>query len=109
MEAVPAVGSLLNLDQVADILESINHRKHSFPDESFNTSLAVVLLNFGDRFKRVQCVGGEWTGLKGDLPKAQGVPKCPDGHVCFEGPGLRLGWVNEDHVLMRPGKEKVDE
>lgn len=103
METVPAAGSLLNLDQVADIIESINSRKANFPDESFNTALAVVLLNFGDRFKRVQCIGGEWTGHKGDLIKGQGIPKCPDGHVCFEGPGLRLGWIEEEGYRLRPG------
>ena len=53
----------------------------------------TVLLNAGDSFAPVSCVAGEWAGFKGDLPKMPGIPKCPNGHVCMQGEGLRLGFA----------------
>jgi len=57
-------------------------------------SLMVVLVNYGDQHTRVECVGREWSGTKGDLPPRDGVPLCPNGHPMFEvGPFYRLGLV----------------
>ena len=94
MSEVPERGSTLRIDDVSDILESLEHRKARFPDEMFSQSLAVVLFNIGDRYTSVQCINGEWSGHKKDLPYGEGIPKCPNGHVMMEGVPLRLGWVD---------------
>ena len=93
MSNAPAIGSPMTAHHFNLILESLAFREERFPEESFQMRLGVVLLNFGDRYAEAWCVGGEWSGLKEDLPRTSGIPKCPNGHVLTQGKGLRLGWV----------------
>lgn len=89
---------VLEQEDYEGIVELIEHRQMAFEDkEDLRTSILVVLLNFGNRFATVDCMMGEWSGLKSDLISVDGgVPKCPNGHVCFEGPGYKLAWVREE-------------
>lgn len=90
---VPKPGDSLTVDQLEEIFECIAVRRERFPEESGIMSLGVVLFNFGDRYAKATCVAGEWTGLKQELPRTTGIPKCPNGHVLTQEAGLRLGWV----------------
>lgn len=73
----------LTVDDIAEIAELIKFRQEKF-GEPFDMSLGVVLFNYGDKRVKVRCVAGEWEGTKGDLPRADGVPVCPQGHVMVE-------------------------
>lgn len=91
----PKAGTALRVEDVDLILESVNARQKIWANEPIDMSLKVVLFNIGDRFAEVACVGGEWSGTKTTFPPGQtGVPKCPNGHVCVQGKGLRLGWLD---------------
>lgn len=68
---------------VEHIAGRIQERQARF-GEDFTMSVGVVLLNLGDRFVNVACVGGEWCGTKGDLTPRQGIPLCPNGHPLVE-------------------------
>lgn len=91
---IPEIGSALTVPQALAMFEAINYRQQKY-NELFEESLLVVLFNFGSRFDEVNCINGEWHGHKQDLECAPGIPKCPNGHVLLEKPGLRLGWVEE--------------
>lgn len=98
MSEAPKVGSRLNMADVEQIGGAIKTRQENFPDEPLEMTVALVLLNIGDRYAPVTCIGGEWDGLKQDIPKGDGVsvPKCPNGHVMTQGLGLQLGWYAGD-------------
>lgn len=95
MARIPKAGDRLNSEDVEMIIEAVNDRQKLFNREPLAMSLALVLFNIGDRFAAVSCVAGEWEGLKKDIPRGEGVPKCPNGHVMMQGPGLRLIWQVE--------------
>jgi len=96
-EEKPVVGSPLNVDDIEGIIDRIEMRKHLFPDEPWDVTIGVVMANHGDAFTQVVCVGGEWSGLKKDLPHSTGIPRCPQGHVLTESSDrIRIGWVEED-------------
>lgn len=65
------------------IADSIKARQDKY-EEDFVTSVGVVLMNYGDKYKQVRCVNGEWHGQKKDLLPRDGVPHCPNGHVLLE-------------------------
>lgn len=65
------------------MVEKIKWRQERYGEELM-FSVGVVLLNFGDRYVQVSCLGGEWHGKKGDLEDREGVPTCPNGHPLFE-------------------------
>ena len=88
----------LNTDDVEAIMSSVEWRQAHITNESLLLSIGVVLMNYGDQLTPVWCVGGEWSGTKGDLPRpAVGrIPHCPSGHVLTEGrPRYRLALVPE--------------
>lgn len=93
MVQVPKAGKALDLDDVEMLISAIADRRENFPDEPGAVTIMVVLLNIGDRFAPVECLEKEWTGVKQDIPSGDGIPKCPNGHVLFQRPGLCLGWV----------------
>lgn len=85
----------LNAEDIEKISDSIQYRRDRFQEESFNMSVGVVLMNYGDRQVQVRCIGGEWTGIKGDLTPRDGIPLCPEGHPLVEtstAPVLALVW-----------------
>lgn len=77
------------------ILQAVNQRNKNFPDEPGAVTIALVLMNIGRRFTKVRCIEREWSGILQDIPKGEGVPKCPNGHALFEQRGLELGWIDE--------------
>lgn len=90
----PEAGKTLTMADVEQIGGAIKKRQENFPDEPLEMTVALVLLNIGDRYAPVICLEEEWQGLKQDIPKGDGVgvPKCPNGHVLTQGAGLSLGW-----------------
>lgn len=95
MPRIPKAGDEFNREDFDMLLKAIEQRKDNFPDEPPTMTMALVMFNIGDRFSPVECVEQEWTGIKSDVPKGEGVPKCPNGHVLMQGRGLRLGWIEE--------------
>ncbi len=95
MNDIPKAGDGLKLRDLEMIVEALTERQSSC-QETLPFSMGIVLFNIGDRFTPVACVAGEWSGVKGDIPRAEGIPKCPNGHVMTEGKGLKLGWVEGD-------------
>lgn len=92
MGRVPKVGDTLNTDDFEMIMEAVEQRQKNF-DEPPVLSMALVFGNIGQRFAPVICLEGEWEGVKQDVPKGEGDPKCPNGHPLRAGPPLKLGWV----------------
>lgn len=93
---IPKAGEALTIKDVEVILEAVGARKKNFPDEPAAMTIALVLMNIGDRYAKVSCVAGEWVGLKTDIPKSEtnDIPKCPNGHVLTQDRGLSVGWVD---------------
>jgi hypothetical protein len=73
----------IDIGDIDTIAEAIQRRQAAF-DESFPMSVGVVLMNYGDRYVSVHCIGGEWDGVKGDLAPTPGLPLCPNGHPLIE-------------------------
>jgi hypothetical protein len=77
----------LDATDVEEIYRKIGMRQSMF-DETFVMSLGVVLMNLGDSFVQVECIGGEWSGTKGDLAAQtifpKGIPLCPLKHPLIE-------------------------
>lgn len=90
---IPQSGDFLKQADYEMIVDAIEARRLNNPEEDFRTAVMVVLLNIGERYTIVDCMNGEWSGLKKDLPHSDGIPKCPNGHVLFEGSGLKLAWI----------------
>jgi hypothetical protein len=90
---MPEVGKGLSIEDVEMLLNALETRSTNFPEESFDLTFALVMLNIGQRFTSVSCINGEWVGQKKDVPKGDDVPKCPNGHVLMEGVGIQLGWI----------------
>lgn len=70
-------------------------------EEDFLMSVGVVLMNLGDPLVEVECVGGEWSGRKGDLASRTifptGLPLCPLKHPLIEKTKApRLALIEED-------------
>jgi len=88
-------GKALTIEDAAEIVEAIRKRHANFPDEPIDMTSMLVLLNIGDRYAGVQCMNPEhnWTGIKKDIPKGEGVPTCPNGHVIMQTGGLVIGWL----------------
>ena len=86
----------LTLAEAGAIAEAVQYRQDNWSGESLLHSVMVVLLNAGSEYVPVRCVGGEWSGTKGDLAPADGIPMCPNEHVLLEtGPGKRLGFIDD--------------
>lgn len=73
----------LDAVDIVEIAEAIQRRQENF-EEHFMMSVGVVLMNYGDKYVNVECVGLEWQGQKKDLEPGDGVPLCPNGHPLFE-------------------------
>lgn len=90
------VVKVIDPEDVKRITEAIEFRQVNFGEDSL-TSVAVVLLNYGERYVRVHCLPGEWSGTKGDLQPRRGIPLCPNGHPLLElGDAPRLALIAED-------------
>lgn len=89
-------GDSITADDVTIIMETFRYRQKNFPGESEDISMRVVLLNVGDGMAPVECVNGEFSGLKRDISMTGTFPKCPNNHVMLEGKGVKLGWVSAD-------------
>jgi hypothetical protein len=87
----------LDVEMVQEIGKAIAHRMSKFT-ETVQFAASVVLLNYGDKYKEVECVKGEWSGTKADLPPTNRLPVCPNGHPLFEGLGKRLALVDEEQL-----------
>ena len=85
----------LDVKQAKEIGEAIAVRMATFT-ETIQFATAVVLLNYGDKYKEVECVQGEWSGTKADLRPTDQIPLCPNGHPLFEGMGKRLALIDEE-------------
>ena len=92
---IPSEGDPFTIADLEMVFNLVKKRRENFPTEDPKMSFGVVLFNLGDRYSPVTCVNGEWSGIKQDLIGGSGVPQCPNGHVCMQGPGLKLGWINE--------------
>lgn len=97
MLRIPKPGDYLNTADVEMIVEAIEQRQKNFPEEPAIMTLTLVMLNIGNRFTELTCIEQEWTGLKADLPKIDGEPRCPNGHPLSKGPSLKLMWVPENY------------
>lgn len=87
----------LTVAEVQEIADRITRRQQRFTNEDFTMSVGVVLMNFGDRYVRVDCIAGEWSGTKSDLARRDGIPLCPNGHPLLEvSEAPRLGWIDSD-------------
>lgn len=89
----PKPGDKLTIVDIENIVMAVSERQQKFPEEPVGVTIAFVMLNIGDRYSPVECIEQEWTALKKDVPRGEGVPKCPNGHVLTQGPGLKLGWL----------------
>lgn len=89
-------GKALSIEDVEEILEAMEARHQNFPKEPFDMTLMLVLLNIGDRYSKVSCVDGEWSGQKKDVNRSsgEGIPQCPNGHSLVQDSGLKLGWLD---------------
>lgn len=86
----------LTLKDAETIAEDIVYRNHHYPDEPLWQSAMVVLLNCGDRFAPVSCVGPErWSGTKQELSGGSEIPTCPSGHPLLQGRGKVLAFMDE--------------
>ena len=105
----PEPGFPLKIEEAELMYQELEQRMENFPDESLHDSFMVVILNTGDRYTPVTCIGGEWTGLKGDISgSAPDVPTCPEGHPLTEGFGYSLGWVNDSSTLSMAAANVTD-
>lgn len=95
---VPEPGTPIKMEDISMIIEAIVDRQRRFREESLRITIGVVLANIGEGFAPVSCINGEWTGIKADLESDGDIPKCPNGHVLLQGPGMQLGWVSEPAV-----------
>ena len=85
----------LKVQEAEGIAAAILWRQEHWEGESLRQSIMVVLFNYGGKYTKVECVAGEWSGIKGDLEPRNGVPHCPNGHVMFElDGGKRLALVS---------------
>ena len=100
------MSELLTIREAEDIADAILWRQEYFEHEGLKQSVLVVLMNYGDRYVKVACTGGEWSGVKGVLV-GSGLPHCPNGHPLFEtsqGKGLAL-IDRDDPALTTAGGE----
>ena len=89
------MSDILTIDQARDIAKTISWRQENGEKESLEDSIMIVLLNTGDKYTKVDCVRGEWSGVKSDLRMVGGLPHCPNGHPLFEvSGGKRLALVD---------------
>jgi hypothetical protein len=75
----------LSLTDMMNIAHVVQLRQMTM-DETLEQSIVTTLVLYGQKFVPVSCIGGEWSGLKQDLPPTEGIPKCPNGHVLMEAP-----------------------
>lgn len=100
LEQGPVPGFPLTVDECERLYQTLLTRRENFPEEDPHDSFMVVLLNAGDPYTPVICIGGEWEGLKGDLTvEFPDIPLCPNGHPLTEGFGIALGWANDASTL----------
>jgi hypothetical protein len=87
--------SILTVDEARAIAAQMHERRVLFgAGEDEVMSYMVVLLNAGWERHEVTCVGGEWSGTKGDVYSDGEIPRCPNSHVLMESPRyVRLGFV----------------
>lgn len=92
---IPEPGSELTQRDLQTIFQAVIDRQEKNPDEELTLTLALVLMNVGNRFSKVECIEQEWTGLIKDIPMPeQGeAPKCPNGHGIVRLNKLVLGWI----------------
>lgn len=93
--SAPVVGKAVSMEDVELILEAISKRKKNFPDEPGALTIALVLMNIGERYSTVTCQELEWTGLKKDIPKSDEEPRCPNGHSLTQVNTVQLGWISD--------------
>ena len=81
----------ISVSDIEAITRAIETRQTNFGEE-LHWSVGVVLMNYGDRFTSVSCIGGEWSGNKAEIIRrtATGLPLCPDGHPLMEGAGRKV-------------------
>ena len=83
----------VTVSDIEAISRAIEGRQTNFA-EDLDWSVGVVLMNYGDRYTWVSCIGGEWSGTKADIadrgPGVRGIPNCPNGHPLMEGPGRKI-------------------
>ena len=91
----PEFNSRIRSEDVYDIANEIQCRQKADPNESLFKSVNFALFSAGDKFRKVKCIHGEWSGFKGDveIELADGILACPNGHPLHEGPGFDLGWI----------------
>jgi len=94
---IPISGEPLSVEHALSIAEQVEYRQNHFRDEMLYTSIAVILMNYGEQFRELRCINGEWGGVKRDIDASGGIPTCPDGHPIFEEANrVALGWVGEE-------------
>jgi hypothetical protein len=94
----------LTVDQAKEMHNAFVNRREAWPNETEQTSFLVVVLNYGDHLTGVSCIGGEWTGTKGEIPVSNGIPLCPIGHPLVESANQwRLSLERESSVFTIEG------
>ena len=93
---------LMTLEMVDEISALIHYRQQHFGGEDLDTTVKVVLLNYGERRRVAHCISGDWSGPKADMNQTpSGLPICPKcGQVATEDEkGWRLALVKETAAL----------
>lgn len=90
---MPEAGKPLDIRDVYEIFEAVETRQKNFPGEPMSMTFLLILLNIGDRYSTVVCTQGEWTSIKKEIPKGEGIPTCPNGHPLTQTDGLTIGWL----------------
>ena len=91
---MPKIGESLTIKDISEIIQAFEARRVNFPEETDEFTWTVVMLNIGDRYSEVECMHGEWKGIKKDIAKGEGIPTCPNGHVLSQKSIVQLGWVS---------------
>ncbi len=93
---------LMTIEMADEISNVIQSRQQRF-QEPLDTSIKVVLLNYGDGRRIAQCTRGDWSGPKADLGQTgSGLPVCPrcQSACTEEALAWRLGLMKE-----QPGED----
>ena len=90
---IPQAGETLEGPGLELILNAVERRQKNFPDEPLKVTLALILMNIGDRFTPLRCTEGEWKGYKWDISSSNDGLTCPNGHSIEKERTIALGWV----------------
>lgn len=91
---IPKLGDPFTTLDFDLIMSAVQKRAEKFPDEPATLTMALVMLNIGNRFTQVVCSNGEWRGIRTEVDTGEGDILCPNGHELLEESGIQLGWIS---------------